>query len=126
MKLLIIFILFITISFSLELKKADNFNQALTLALKEDKNILMFVYSKHCPWCTKMKDTTLKDDEAIEFINNRYIFIPIDKESDNYPEDLNPDIIPTTYLIDQNTKKVKYTLYGYKPTEYLINELWDE
>jgi len=126
MKLLVIFALCVVSSFSLELQTVSNFDEAIKQAKQKNKNLLVFMHSEHCPWCTKMKDTTLKDTETIEFINNRYIFVSLDKDTDKYPKHLKPEIIPTTYLIDQNTQDIKYTLYGYKPTEYLINELWDE
>jgi len=126
MKLLIVLLLTITMGYTKELNEVNNYNEAVIKAKKEKKKVLMFIYSDFCPWCEKMKKTTLKDDEAIEFINSRYIFVKVNKESSHYPQKLKPDIIPTTYLLDPNTQENLYTLHGYKPTEHLINELWDE
>lgn len=107
-----------------ELKMMHNYEKAIQLATKEKKKILMFVYQDFCPWCQKMEDVTLSDNKAIEFINKRYIFVVQNKDSGNYPKKLfYPRFIPTTYLIDPKDDEEIFALYGYKPSEKLINEL---
>ncbi|MEA3288958.1 MAG: DUF255 domain-containing protein [Campylobacterota bacterium] len=126
MKIIITLILFISFSFSQELKTVKTYKEAIELGIKENKKVLMFVYTHRCPWCDKMKRETLKDPETIEFINSRYIFVKANKYKDDIPSDYKPRFIPTTFLIDPKTQEEIYALYGFKPTEHLINELWDE
>ena len=102
-----------------------NYNEALTQAKKQNKPLLMFVYTDYCPWCEKMKKTTLSHKKTIEFINKNYIFLTINKEKDDYPKEFIPRYIPTTYLIDAQKEEEVYALFGYKTSSELIEELSD-
>ena len=73
-----------------------------------------------------MKETTLKNNEVIGFINKRYIFLMQHKDKGTYSKKLYyPRFIPTTYLVDPNTLDEIYALYGYKGPKQLINELFE-
>ena len=54
-----------------EITKVEKF------AKKFNKNILIFFYRPGCEYCTKMKETVLKDNDVINFINSNYLPIPI-------------------------------------------------
>lgn len=123
--LLSLFILF-TFGFSSELKIYYSYDEAVKIAKIENKDILMFVYSERCPWCHKMENKTLTDKKVIDFINDKYVFIKINKDKDIYPRDLEPRFLPTTYLLDKKTAEEKYAFYGFKTTNQLIEELNDD
>jgi thioredoxin-related protein len=103
-----------------------NYDQALAVAKKENKPLLMFVYTDYCPWCDKMKKNTLSHKKTIEFIQKNYIFLSVNKDNSVYPEKFIPRYIPTTYLIDATNEEELYALYGYKTTTELIKELDDD
>ncbi|MFA7084038.1 MAG: thioredoxin family protein [Arcobacteraceae bacterium] len=121
---LIIVLLYLSLSlFSQELVTYTNYEKALNIAKKENKNLLMFVYTDDCPWCSKMKKQTLSHEKTIEFINNNFIFLTINKNSSVYPKEFIPRFIPTTYLIDAKNEEELYALYGFKTSDALILEL---
>jgi thioredoxin-related protein len=126
MRLIFTFLLAFTFSLGISLKEVETLDNAIKVAKDENKKILFFVYSEYCPWCDKMKDETLSNDKAIKFINDKFVFVRASKELDDIPKEFNPRFIPTTYLIDPNTKDEIYALYGFKHTNELIEELEDE
>ncbi|MEA3352378.1 MAG: DUF255 domain-containing protein [Campylobacterota bacterium] len=126
MRFVLFTLVFISLAYSSKINEAETYKEAIELGIKENKKVLMFVYTDYCPWCTKMKRETLKDPEAVEFINSRYIFVKANKNKADIPSDFKPRFIPTTYLIEPETQDEIYALYGFKSTEHLVNELWDE
>lgn len=83
----------------------------------------MFFHAEYCHYCTKMKNTTLKDDTVIDFLNSEYVFLSID-------EDDNPDkdryiltYLPAMYILDSASQKIKYHTYGYRTPGDFIGEL---
>ncbi|WP_419770251.1 MAG: thioredoxin family protein [Candidatus Marinarcus sp.] len=107
------------------LNQASTYEDAIQQAQAEHKMVLLFLYSNNCPWCKKMKETTLHDAKAIAFINKHYIFLSLNKDTKEYPKAFFPRFIPTTYSINPQTQEEIYALYGYKTSEQLINELSD-
>jgi thioredoxin-related protein len=111
-------------AYASELKPLYNYDKAIDLALKEKKKILMYVYEDFCPWCVKMKQHTLRQNNIIDFINNRYVFLMQKRDSGNYPKKLfYPRFLPTTYVISPKEDEEIYALYGYKSTKNFLNEL---
>jgi len=126
MKTIISLLLFLNLAFSATLKDVESFETAIKMAKEQNKKVLMFMYSEYCPWCEKMKKTTLSDKKVINYINSRYIFLKMDKDMGEYPEELIPRFIPTTYVIDPKTKESVQDIYGYKSAKDFINGFWDD
>lgn len=125
-KLLTTLMLFFTLSYAQTLQEASSYKEAIKQAQQSNKPVLAFVYADYCPWCDKMKERALKRPEIIDFINANYVFVKINKEIDEYPQQFNPRFIPTTYVIDAHTQEEIYALYGYKTPKQFLDELDDE
>ncbi|MCK5111385.1 MAG: thioredoxin family protein [Arcobacteraceae bacterium] len=126
MKIIISLILLLSWVFGTVLKDVESYKQALQIAKKQNKKVLMFMYSEYCPWCEKMEKTTLSDEKVINYINSKYIFLKMDSEMGEYPQILKPRFIPTTYVINPKTKETVQEIYGYKSAKDFINEFWDD
>ena len=48
---------------------------------KYNKNILVFFYKEHCPYCEEMKKETLNDITVINLINNNFFPVKIDSRT---------------------------------------------
>ena len=125
MNFLISLVLLVNFSYGSILQDVEIYNKALEIAKKQNKKVLMFMYSEYCPWCEKMKKTTLSDKKVIDYINKRYVFLKMDTEMGEYPQRLKPRFIPTTYVIDPKTKETIQEIYGYKSAKNFIKEFWD-
>jgi thioredoxin-related protein len=126
MKIIIFLILLFGFVNSAILKDVKLYEQALQIAKKQNKNVLMFMYSEYCSWCEKMKRVTLSDKKVINYINSKYIFLTMDTEMGKYPKKLKPRFIPTTYIVNPKTKETVQEIYGYKSPKNFINEFWDD
>ena len=126
MKLLIYLILLLTFVNATVLNEVESYDEALETAKKQNKKVLMFMYSAHCPWCEKMKKNTFTNQKIINYINNKYIFVKMEMDMDEYPITLKPRYIPTTYVIDPLTKETEEIIYGYKSSEDFIGQFWSD
>ena len=113
------------LSFSNQIKVYTDYQQALQIAKKQHKKLMMFMHTKYCRWCIKMQKTTLQDQKVIDFINKNYIFLSMDKDTGKYPKQYRPRFVPTTYTIDPITEEEIYSLYAYKNAKEFLSELED-
>jgi thioredoxin-related protein len=112
-----------------------DYNKAIQEAQKKGKQLMIFSYGNSCPYCRNMEGNTLDNDKIIEFINKNFIFLKAETSSSNsgsfffidqnIPKYLNPQYIPTTYIIDPKTQAEIRTLIGYKSPKQFIRELFD-
>lgn len=111
------FILFSFNSNAVELTFNNSYKEAMELAKKENKNVVLFAHSPFCPWCIKMEEDTLSDKNIIKLLNDNFIFLMIDLsvdiQLDDVPDRFLPRGTPTTFVIDPNGEKLLYTLRGY-------------
>lgn len=99
-KIIILIFLTFTFTFSQTLNLETDFGNAMEKAINQKKKIVMFMYTDYCPWCKKMKETTFKKDTIIEDLNENYIVLFTNKDVMNYPTQLYPQVVPTTYIIE--------------------------
>ncbi len=57
------------------------YNEALQLAQKENKAVLVDVYTSWCGWCKRMEATTYKDASVIEELNKYFTLVKLDAEA---------------------------------------------
>lgn len=126
MKSIIFLILLLSFANGIVLNEVKSYEEAIQIAKEQNKKVLMFMYSEYCPWCEKMKKTTLSNEKVIDYINNKYIFLTMDKDMGEYPEKLMPRFIPTTYVINPKTQETIQEIYGYKSSEVFIKEFWTD
>jgi thioredoxin-related protein len=106
-----------------DLNIIEDYNDAVSIAKKENKNIFLFVYSTYCPYCQKMEKTTLSNKKVIEFLNNNYVFTMLNLEIDDIAKKFKPRFTPTTFIVDPKDEQSIYELYGYKNSKQLLSEL---
>ena len=108
--LISIFALSNTISWQSSLKKATN------LAKKENKNILVFVSSSHCPYCQRMEEEIFEDKQGVKYLSKKYIFVKMDiSKAKEFFKDVY--VTPTTYIITPN-KELLASQIGYQNEEF--------
>lgn len=105
------------------LKHIDSFEDGLYLAKKQNKQMMLFIYSTYCPWCKKMENTTLSDNEVVKLINKKFVFVSLNKDIDDIPSKFIPYGVPTTYVIDQNSGEKLYTMKGYKSKKSFLGRV---
>ncbi len=64
------------------------FSEALSIAKKENKMILVFVTSPTCIWCERMKKDVFSDRNVIEKIKTKYVPAIVDVTKDREVEQI--------------------------------------
>ncbi len=102
------------------------YKEALKKAKKENKNIMMFVVQKACPWCRKMEKQTLKKSNINSLIKRDFIPLIVDEASNNYPPKFKAKVFPTTYFISAKEENLISKVLGYKNKKefyYILKEV---
>lgn len=59
-----------------------SFDEAMEMAQKDPKPLMIDVYTDWCGWCKKMDKDTFKDSETAAYINKNFYAVKLDAESD--------------------------------------------
>ncbi len=124
MKKLISILSLSTLLFGADLKVYYDLDIATSKAKAEKKEVVFYVYSTNCPWCKKMDKNTFKNSNVIKELNSDYIFVKLNKDIDDIPEELIPRFVPTTYILDANQDEI-FAMYGYKDSSEFLRVLED-
>lgn len=113
----------------------DEYDKILSPDLSNNKFLILFFYADWCPYCKKMEETTFKDKNVIEILNNNFIAIKINSESKQLLSKKNKDIngiylsqkyqitgLPTTVFLDKKGNPLT-AAPGYLSADFFINIL---
>ena len=120
-KILILSVLSFSL-FGAELEWADDYEEGLAKAQKENKLLYVFVSSTSCPWCAKFEREVLSDEKAIKELEKDYVSVHLMKEMDDIPDGYSARVIPRHYFSESNGK-VFYTFAGYYDAVDFIDTL---
>lgn len=94
--------------------------KAQELAKKENKIIVVYIEAKHCPWCEKMKKSTLSDKDIVRNINKDYIALKIDANLKSTQDSFGSvGITPTTMFYSPNGDPLEM-LEGFQEVEFFF------
>ncbi|HIP28716.1 MAG TPA: thioredoxin family protein [Sulfurovum sp.] len=107
-----ILILLVLTSSIMSLDWVKDIETALTLAKKENKNVMVMVEGENCRWCQKMKHRTLSD-ENVEKRLKKFVIVKVMREDENAMKHL-PAVkgVPTVFFMTAE-KKVIEEVIGY-------------
>ncbi|MBA3025233.1 MAG: DUF255 domain-containing protein [Sulfurimonas sp.] len=135
------FVLLFTLVFTLFSAQIDEFatnmgylrdyDQALKVAQKENKPLMLVMVGDYCPWCRKFERKTLQREAVALNVNENFIALIVDRNHDKgkYPEGLYAKRIPTVYFIEPKTQSTIFESLGYvKKDEFqeTLNEVMTE
>jgi len=99
----------------------SNFNEAIELAKKENKMVMLIMTEDGCPWCENLKERVLIQEEVSHRIKNEFIALILNKDMDIYPSYYETKYTPTTFFIDAQTQEEVWSNIGYvNPKEFLV------
>jgi len=92
-----------------------NFDKAHQKALKEDKNLFVFLIEKECENCTKMLIESFSSQSYIKQINKQYVSVMLYQDQiDSYPiEMLYTQEYPSLFLLDKQEIFISKPIFGY-------------
>lgn len=97
-----------------------NYDEAFSVAKKENKAVFILFYTDYCRWCIKLKETTLKDKELKSQLEKEFVILFLNKNRDTYPKKYKIRGVPAVYMTDKN-EEVFTSMIGYHqdPKDYL-------
>lgn len=104
-----------SIEFAHTMKYQTNYDEAIKKAKKEKKPVMLVLSSSTCPWCRKMENQTLKNETINKQVQENFIPLALDKDTDSYPKEFTPQYIPTVLFINPNTGDYFDQSIGFKP-----------
>ncbi len=111
MKRLLLFLLLISGLVAADFDWTRDLSQALTLAKKEHKPIMVMISQKKCGMCEYMEEVTFEDESVVDFIESN--FIPLKLMIDEAKKvGFKAYGTPTFYFLDSSGKKLTRALVG--------------
>ena len=89
-----------------------NYKEAFKTAKSENKAVFILFSTEYCRWCTKLKETTLKNPKVIKRLNQEFIVVFLDRDIDKYPSKYKVKAVPAIYFTDKN-EEVFTSMVGY-------------
>ena len=110
-------------TFAKEMAYETNYEQALSRAKQEKKDIMFVLVTNYCPFCRKFEKRALMSEEVDKMVKAKYIPLIINRERHNFPKHFESQRIPITYFISyKDDTKFTQTL-GYKSKKDFIEYL---
>jgi|WetSurMetagenome_2_1015567.scaffolds.fasta_scaffold160134_2 thioredoxin-related protein len=113
--------------------KWQSFNSAMEKNKSSKKKIVIDVYTNWCGWCKKMDYSTYRDSEVIKYLEEKYIAVKLNAESDSklmyegvkYSEQefsgkLGITGYPATVFFNENCKLITIVPGYLQPKQFLI------
>ena len=120
MKSLFLFFFFSSLLFSQDNQKLiwfDSYKDALVLAKKTDKDILLILSGTGCRRSGKLKHFTIESEKITKFINKNFILLEVMNTQLNRPKEFQTSFYPTSFIVNKNGKILK-RIKGY----HLVND----
>ena len=97
-----------------------NYNEAFSAAKTENRAVFILFSTEYCRWCTKLKETTLKNSEIKSRLEKEFIVLFLDRDKDQYPSKYKVKGVPAVYMADKN-EEIFTSMVGYhkNPKDYL-------
>jgi len=110
-KTLIVLLLLITSISADDLNWEKDLETAFSKATKQNKAVMIMVESSSCPWCIRMKERTLNDDNILERLD-QFVLVKIDRDSVKTNYIPYAKYVPTIYFMTKE-KKILERITGY-------------
>ncbi len=101
-------------TFAADMDYETNYKTALEKAKKEGKEILIFMTTSYCPWCRKLENRILSQNDIDAKIKSKYIPLMLNLDKDTYPEQFaKTRFTPILYVVDVKDESIKHKFVGY-------------
>lgn len=111
-------------TFAKDMGYETNYQIALEKAKKEGKPLLLFMTTSYCPWCRKLENRILSQNDIDAKIKVRYVPLTLNLDIDKYPEQLGKiRFTPIIYIVNSITDKIEHKFVGYSARDEFLRLL---
>jgi thiol-disulfide isomerase/thioredoxin len=91
-----------------------NYEIALKRAKKEKKSLLIFMTTSYCPWCRKLENRILSQNEIDAKITSKYIPLMLNLDKNTYPKQFaKTRFTPILYIVNSKDETISHKFVGY-------------
>jgi len=91
-----------------------NYKTALAKAKKEGKKLFIFMTTSYCPWCRKLENRILSQNDIDAKIKSKYIPLMLNLDKDSYPEKFaKTRFTPILYIVNSKDESIEHKFVGY-------------
>ena len=106
-----------------EINWFESYTNASEVAKAEDKPMLVFINRPDCGACKVMKEVTFKDEIVYPYINEHFIAVSLNINTNDAPKALQAEMTPTFHFVKYDGTKIRETLVGGKTGKFYLNIL---
>jgi len=101
-------------TFAKDMGYETNYKAALAKAKKEGKKVMIFMTTSYCPWCRKLENRILSQNDIDVKIKSKYIPLMLNLDKDTYPKQFaKTRFTPILYIVDSKDEKIMHKFVGY-------------
>lgn len=108
--LLLSMMIFTPALYCVELDWSHDYEQALTQAKKEQKDVYLFIGADRCKFCDRFKTTTLTDKGVLKRLKRDYVLLYLSRDQHDIPGQFMTKGVPRHYFLT--------------PQETIIHQTW--
>ncbi len=109
-----------------EIEWAMDYEDALIESKESGKPVFVMISQKSCNYCFFMKSQVFTKPKVAKFINENFVPVELDLESDPIPGYLKPYGTPTFYLVAKGGDKISRPIVGAARSEAFIKRVQKE
>ncbi len=109
-----------------EVEWAMDYNDALIESKESGKPVLVMISQESCNYCFFMKSQVFTKPRVARFINERFIPVELDLQSDPIPPYLKPYGTPTFYIVADGGKRVSRPVVGAAKADVFLERMEKE
>lgn len=112
-----------TLTFANNINWVYDFDEAKSIAKKEDKIVMMFISMQSCPICDFMKEKVFTVKQIEEYLKKNMVMYHVDLDMDELPEGFDCIGTPTSYFIRPDGSVIGEPIIGGTKAPYYIKKL---
>jgi len=111
-------------TFATDMGYETDYATALAKAKKAGKPLMLFMTTSYCPWCRKLENRILSQNDIDAKVQARYIPITLNLDTDKYPEQFaKTRFTPILYIVNSETEKIEHKFVGYSSRDEFLHLL---
>lgn len=111
-------------TFDKDMGYENSYEVAKQKALKEGKEIMVFMTTSYCPWCRKLEDRILSQDHIDAKIKATHVPVMLNYDEKKFPKSLAKiNVTPALYVVEPQTDVQKKGFIGYSSRSSFLNYL---
>ena len=101
-------------TFAAEMGYETDYKIALSKAKKEGKDIMLFMTTSYCPWCRKLENRILSQNDIDAKIKEKYIPLTLNLDTDTFPKQfVKTRFTPILYVVNSKDESIAHQFAGY-------------